>query len=69
MGSETKLDESFRIGWFIIKGFGVTYREDRNADPHNFQNSCFIETSSSDFHKMIITVLKASFQNLKARVL
>ena len=29
--SETKLDESFPIGQFIIEGFGVPYRVDRNG--------------------------------------
>ena len=32
MVSETKLDESFPIGHFIIEGFGVPYRVDRNAN-------------------------------------
>ena len=32
MVSETKLDESFPIGQFIIEGFGVTYKVDRNAN-------------------------------------
>ena len=32
MISETKLDESFAIGWFIIEGFGVPYRVDRNGN-------------------------------------
>ena len=31
--SETKLDESFPIGqFFIIEGFGVPYRAERNAN-------------------------------------
>ena len=32
MVSETKLDESFLIGQFIIEGFGVPYRVDRNGN-------------------------------------
>ena len=29
MVSETKLDESFPIGQFVIEGFGVSYSEDQ----------------------------------------
>ena len=32
MVSETKLDESFLVNQFIIKGFGVSYWIDRNAN-------------------------------------
>ena len=32
MLSETKLDESFARGQFIIEGFGLHYKVDRNAD-------------------------------------
>ena len=32
MVSDVKLDESFLISQFIIKGFGVSYRVDRNAN-------------------------------------
>ena len=35
--------------------------------PHSFQNTMTISTGLSDFHKMIITVLKSSFIKLKAR--
>ena len=35
--------------------------------PHTFQNTMTISTGLSDFHKMIITVLKSSFVKLKAR--
>ena len=35
--------------------------------PHSFQNTIAISTGFSDFHKMIITVLKSSFIKLKAR--
>ena len=34
---------------------------------HSFQNTMTISTGLSDFHKMIITVLKSSFIKLKAR--
>ena len=38
--------------------------------PRNFQNSCMIETSMSDFsHKMTITVFRMQFHKLKPRVL
>ena len=29
---------------------------------HSFQNSCALETGLSDFHKMIVTVLKSSLE-------
>ena len=35
--------------------------------PHSFQNTMTISKGLSDFHKMIITVLKSSFLKLKAR--
>ena len=35
--------------------------------PHSFQNTMTISTGLSDFHKMIITVLKSSFIKLKAK--
>ena len=33
--------------------------------PYSFQNSCVIETGPSDFHKMIVSVMKITFQKLK----
>ena len=36
-------------------------------NPHSFQNTMTISTVLSDFHKMIITVLKSSFIKLKPR--
>ena len=35
----------------------------------SFQNSCTIETGISDFHKMIVTVLKIYFQKREAKVI
>ena len=35
----------------------------------SFQNSCAIETGLSDFHKMIVTVMKAYFQKQKSKVI
>ena len=35
----------------------------------SFQNSCTIETGLSDFHKMIVTVLKIYFQKREAKVI
>ena len=37
--------------------------------PKYFQNSCVIETSLSDFHKMTVTTLRMQSRILKARVL
>ena len=35
----------------------------------SFQNSCTIKTGLSDFHKMIVTVLKNYFQKREAKVI
>ena len=35
----------------------------------SFQNSCVIETGLSDFHRMVVTVMKTSFERLKPRVI
>ena len=37
--------------------------------PLSFQNSCVFETNLSDFHKITVTILKASFQRLQPRVI
>ena len=37
--------------------------------PRNFQNSCVIETSLSDFHKMTVTALRMQCRKLKPRAL
>ena len=37
--------------------------------PRNFQNSCVIEISLSDFHNMTVTALRMQFRKLKPRVL
>ena len=37
--------------------------------PLSFQNSCVSETGLSDFHRMILTVTKMTFQNLKPRII
>ena len=37
--------------------------------PLNFQSSCVTETGLSDFHRMILTVTKMTFQKLKPRVI
>ena len=33
----------------------------------SFQNSCVIETGLSDFHKVIVTVMKASYRKIEPR--
>ena len=35
----------------------------------SFQNSCVLETGLSDFHKMTVTIMKASFQRLQPRII
>ena len=37
--------------------------------PLSFQNSCVLETGLSDFHKMSVTIMKASFQRLQSRII
>ena len=37
-------------------------------NPYSFQNSWLIETGISDFHKMIVPVMKTTFQKLKPRM-
>ena len=37
--------------------------------PHSFQNSSGIETDISDFLRMVVTVMKTSFEWLKPRVI
>ena len=37
--------------------------------PGSFQNSCVIETGLSDFHKMIVTVMKTSYRKIESRVI
>ena len=36
--------------------------------PHSFQNSCVIETGLSDFHKTVVTVMKATYRKLEPRI-
>ena len=38
-------------------------------NPCSFQNSCVIEIGLSDFHRMVVTVMKISFERLKTRVI
>ena len=35
----------------------------------NFRNSCVIETGLSDFHKMLVTVMKTNFRKLELKIL
>ena len=37
--------------------------------PRSFQNSCVFETSLFDFHKMTVTIMKASFQRCQPRII
>ena len=37
--------------------------------PRSFQNSCVIETGLSDFHMMIVTVMKTSYRKIEPRVI
>ena len=35
--------------------------------PGSFQNSCVIETGLSDFHKMVVTVMKISYRKIEIK--
>ena len=37
--------------------------------PKNFQNSSVTETGLSDFHKMVVTVMKMNFQKLEPKII
>ena len=37
--------------------------------PWSFQNSCVIQTGLSDFHKMIVTVMKTSYRKIEPKVM
>ena len=37
--------------------------------PGSFQNSCVIETGLSDFHKMMVTIMKTSYRKIEPRVI
>ena len=37
--------------------------------PKCFQNSCVIETGLSDFHKMVVTVMKTNLQKLEPKII
>ena len=34
----------------------------------NFQNSCAIETRSSDFHKLVVTIIKTTYKKLQPKI-
>ena len=36
--------------------------------PRSFKHSCIIEAGLSDFHRMTVTVMKATFEKLQPRV-
>ena len=38
------------------------------SNPLSFQNSCVIEPGLSDFHKMAVTVVRKTFNNLKQKI-
>ena len=36
--------------------------------PRSFQNSCVIEAGLSDFHNMVVTVIKTTYRKLEPRI-
>ena len=39
------------------------------SSPYSFQSSCVIGTGLSDFHKMTVAGIKASFQKMKPKII
>ena len=37
--------------------------------PRSFQNSCVFETALADFHKITVTIIKASFKRLQSKII
>ena len=37
--------------------------------PKRFQNSCFIETGLSDFHKLVVTVMKTTYEKSPPKII
>ena len=37
--------------------------------PHSFQSTCAIETGLSDFHLMVLTVIRKNFKKVKPRII
>ena len=38
-------------------------------NPRSFLNSCVIKTNLSDFHRIVVTAMKTSFERLEPRVI
>ena len=38
------------------------------SSPRNFQGSCVVETGLSDFHRMVVTIMKTTFQRLPPKI-
>ena len=77
------VEESTMSGFcdtFCLKSLiedAICYRTPENSssidliltdNPRSFQNYCLIEKGLSDFHRMVVTVIKTSFERLKPRV-
>ena len=67
--------ESYNICSFIRES--ASYKNPENPScrdlfltnfPNNFQNSSVVETGLSDFHRMIVTAMKTSFQRLPPKI-
>ena len=50
-------------------GFCETYKLRNLAKPLSFQTTAVIETGLSDFHKMIVALMKTHFPKIKPRVI
>ena len=37
--------------------------------PRSFQNSCVIKTGLSDFHKLVVTVMKTTYKKLQPKII
>ena len=66
------------FGLISLKKDATCYKNSENPssidliltnNPRSFKNSCVIETGLSDFYRMVVTVMKTSFDRLKSRII
>ena len=83
MTSETKLDEYFPAGQFLINGSVFPSMNNKSTcfkspdklcidlvltkNLRSSQNSCAIETGLSDFHKLVVTVMRTTYKKIKTK--
>ena len=60
--------ESYNLSSLIRESTCCKSRSFLTSSPKSFQNSSVVETALSDFHRMIVTVMKTSFQRLPPKI-